>query len=74
MSQITSPAPPTRQIELEIEGMTCASCVRRVERALVGLPEVEAATVNLATEKALVILAPAAVIGEVREAAARAVG
>jgi Cu+-exporting ATPase len=61
-------------MELDIEGMTCASCVRRVERALTALPEVTAATVNLATDRALVTLVPTASIADVREAAARAVG
>ncbi len=36
--------------------MTCASCVRRVERALAGVPGVAAATVNLAAESASVTL------------------
>ncbi|MDO8881327.1 heavy metal translocating P-type ATPase [Pseudotabrizicola sp.] len=39
-------------IDLEIEGMTCASCVARVERALKSVPGVTEATVNLATERA----------------------
>ena len=34
---------------LDIQGMTCASCVSRVENALKKIPGVEAATVNLAT-------------------------
>lgn len=38
---------------LEIEGMTCASCVGRVEKALKSLEGVESAHVNLATEKAV---------------------
>ena len=37
---------------LPIEGMTCASCVARVERALQKLPGVAEASVNLATEAA----------------------
>jgi heavy metal translocating P-type ATPase len=37
---------------LEIEGMTCAYCVGRVERALKAVPGVATATVNLATERA----------------------
>lgn len=45
---------PTSTIELAIEGMSCASCVGRVERALNGLPGVEEANVNLATERATV--------------------
>ncbi|BCH62780.1 copper-transporting ATPase 1 (plasmid) [Agrobacterium vitis] len=40
--------------ELRVEGMTCASCVSRVERALNSVPGVRKATVNLATEKATV--------------------
>uniref|UniRef100_UPI0025C361F8 heavy metal translocating P-type ATPase n=1 Tax=Massilia sp. UBA6681 TaxID=1946839 RepID=UPI0025C361F8 len=39
---------------LSIEGMTCASCVARVEKALQKVPGVSTATVNLATEKASV--------------------
>jgi Cu+-exporting ATPase len=37
---------------LDIGGMTCASCVNRVEKALFNIPGVEAASVNLATEQA----------------------
>jgi Cu+-exporting ATPase len=39
---------------LEIDGMTCASCVRRVEKALLSVPGVTASAVNLATESARV--------------------
>ncbi len=42
----------TTDIDLGIEGMTCASCVRRVEKALQKVPGVHAASVNLATESA----------------------
>ena len=42
------------QLRLEIEGMTCASCVARVEKALNGLDGVDRASVNLATERATV--------------------
>jgi Cu+-exporting ATPase len=45
---------PTRRVELQVEGMTCASCVARVEKALLKVPGVSAASVNLATEKASV--------------------
>jgi len=44
----------TSELALPIEGMTCASCVRRVERALEGVPGVESVDVNLATEMATV--------------------
>ncbi len=50
---------PTREVTLPIEGMTCASCVRRVEKALARVPGVADASVNLATEKATVHLDPA---------------
>ncbi|MDV2454216.1 heavy metal translocating P-type ATPase [Acinetobacter towneri] len=42
------------QETLSIEGMTCASCVGRVEKALKKVDGVEKAEVNLATEKALI--------------------
>jgi P-type Cu+ transporter len=41
---------------LDIGGMTCASCVGRVEKALDKIPGIEAATVNLATEQARIRL------------------
>jgi len=41
-------------VELDIQGMTCASCAARVEKALARVPGVAAATVNLATERASV--------------------
>ncbi|PRQ03919.1 heavy metal translocating P-type ATPase [Enhygromyxa salina] len=40
--------------ELNIDGMTCASCVAHVERALAGVPGVSSVTVNLATERAAI--------------------
>ncbi|MBX6748366.1 MAG: heavy metal translocating P-type ATPase [Micromonosporaceae bacterium] len=43
---------------LDIGGMTCASCVRRVQRALTRLDGVTEATVNLATERARVTYDP----------------
>ena len=44
--------PLAHTIDLKIGGMTCASCVGRVERALKAVPGVLAADVNLATERA----------------------
>ena len=41
-------------VELAVEGMTCASCVGRVEKALKSVPGVTEAVVNLATERATV--------------------
>src|SRR6266545_4603329 len=49
-----SPA-STAQVELEISGMTCASCANRIERKLNKLDGVTA-TVNYATEKARVVI------------------
>ncbi|MHA3055133.1 copper-translocating P-type ATPase [Acinetobacter sp. ANC 4633] len=45
---------PEQVFELNIQGMTCASCVGRVEKALKKVEGVSDATVNLATEKATV--------------------
>ncbi|KAB0705082.1 heavy metal translocating P-type ATPase [Pseudomonas aeruginosa] len=45
---------PQGTIELAIGGMTCASCVGRVEKALKAVPGVTEAVVNLATERATV--------------------
>jgi Cu+-exporting ATPase len=43
-------------IDIGIGGMTCASCVARVEKALNKVPGVESATVNLATESARIVV------------------
>ena len=45
------------ELSFEVHGMTCASCVGRVERALRKVDGVSAATVNLATNRATVTLA-----------------
>ena len=53
--ETTPPAPAAAAtIELDIDGMTCASCVSRVEKALAKVPGVTRASVNLATERATV--------------------
>jgi heavy metal translocating P-type ATPase len=44
----------TKELVLDIEGMTCASCVLKVERALDDVDGVDDATVNLATRTATV--------------------
>jgi Cu+-exporting ATPase len=46
---------PAATVSMSISGMTCASCVSRVEKALKKIPGVIDATVNLATEKAQVL-------------------
>lgn len=43
---------PQQPLELSIDGMTCASCVGRVERALTKVPGVKSVSVNLANERA----------------------
>jgi len=60
--------------ELAIEGMTCASCVGRVEKALARVPGVLGASVNLATEKAQVRYLAGAVSAAQLEAAVGAAG
>ncbi len=54
-SPLTAPA---GELQLAVAGMTCASCVNRVERALRKVPGVEDAQVNLALETATVRLLP----------------
>lgn len=49
-------AVPAQSVDLQVNGMTCASCVGRVERALKKVPGVQDAVVNLATERASVQL------------------
>ncbi len=60
------------ETDLMIEGMTCASCVTRVEKALAAVPGVTAVSVNLATEKARVSMtrgtSPAALVAAVKGA------
>jgi P-type Cu+ transporter len=65
--------PQSRSTDLRIGGMTCAACVRRVERAISRVPGVVHASVNLATEKATVEYLPetvdlARIQGAIREA------
>ena len=50
--QATAHAGREEMLSLPIEGMTCATCVGRVERAIAGVPGVVVASVNLATERA----------------------
>jgi Cu+-exporting ATPase len=49
---------PSQTLDLGVAGMTCATCVNRVERALKKVPGVTDATVNLATESARVVYQP----------------
>ncbi len=50
LETLTAPAGPS--LDLAVSGMTCASCVRRVEKALGQVPGVTGVAVNLATERA----------------------
>ncbi|MFV0244979.1 MAG: heavy metal translocating P-type ATPase [Qingshengfaniella sp.] len=65
---------PAVTVELSVGGMTCATCVGRVEKAALSVPGVTAAAVNLATERATVTGAgdPAALSRAVAAAIARA--
>ncbi len=58
MTATLNPALDT-ELDIGIGGMTCASCVSRVEKALAKVPGVSTATVNLATETARIHFAPA---------------
>ncbi|MCZ6866843.1 MAG: heavy metal translocating P-type ATPase [Chloroflexi bacterium] len=50
----TAQEPKVGTLTLNVEGMTCASCVFHVEKALKGVPGVVGASVNLATDQAKV--------------------
>lgn len=69
-----SAAMPGQDTVLAIEGMTCASCVRRVERSLTKVEGVREASVNLATEQADVQgnASPVALLAAVERAGYRA--
>ena len=54
MAALPRPREAKGMIDLEVQGMTCASCVNRVEKALRKVPGVAEASVNLATERATV--------------------
>ncbi len=61
--------PVSERTDIAVGGMTCASCVRHVERALHALPGVVEATVNLATERATVVHLPlASSVADLRKA------
>jgi len=59
---------PSGSADLAIEGMSCASCVSKVEKALNAVPGVTRASVNLATERAHVQLARQVPLGDLIKA------
>ena len=59
VAMATLPAPAAEHVDLALEGLHCAACVARTEKALAAVPGVAAATVNLATERAAVDFDPA---------------
>ena len=59
MSTATQDQKNAEKLTLAVQGMSCAACVRRVEKALVGVAGVREASVNLATEKATMVFDPA---------------
>lgn len=63
---------PTQNVELQVGGMTCASCVGRAERALKKVPGVQNAVVNLATERASVQINDGTDVGALIAAIAKA--
>ena len=56
----TNPIASPSRVDLPVSGMTCATCVRRVEKAIRKVAGVRDATVNLATNRASVSYDPAA--------------
>jgi Cu+-exporting ATPase len=67
-SPSATPAGPTGLLILDVEGMTCASCVNRIERYLRKVDGVVEANVNLATERASVSVGPDVPIERLLEA------
>ncbi|WP_034348895.1 heavy metal translocating P-type ATPase [Noviherbaspirillum massiliense] len=65
-------AAPLRELAVGIEGMTCASCVTRVEKALRAIPGVSKASVNLGTESATVVADRNVGLGSIEQAVEKA--
>jgi len=59
-----APGAGSAKVSLDIKGMHCASCVARIEQALKQVPGVHTASVNLATQKAVVEADPGRATGE----------
>ena len=67
-----APDTSTEGLRLPISGMTCASCVARVEKALGTVPGVQSASVNLATEAATIKVASSVTMEALAKAVERA--
>jgi len=67
LNTLSTPLLTVAFLDIGIGGMTCSSCVSRVEKVLKKVPGVETASVNLATESARIVYAP----GEQMEALLR---
>ena len=65
---MTTETPSPTTLDIGIGGMTCASCVMRVEKALKKVPGVDSATVNLATESARIEVRDAGMEARLRRA------
>ncbi|MEB3767537.1 heavy metal translocating P-type ATPase [Acinetobacter sp. MD2] len=63
---------PEHSVELDIQGMSCASCVGRVEKALTQVNGVLAVSINLATEKAQLRLTDDVIDGQLIQAVQKA--
>ena len=72
MNTAFAPSPSQTDWSFPIAGMTCASCVARVEKALARLPGVSSASVNLATEIATLRSGPELQAHTITEAVKRA--
>jgi Cu+-exporting ATPase len=72
LKQLENATSDTSWTDFGIEGMTCASCVRRVEKAIAAVPGVQSANVNLATERATVGFSDPSAAGAVLAAISKA--
>src|SRR5688572_9332190 len=64
VAALAPPLPPVTQVQLAVEGMTCAACQARVQKALARVPGVADASVNLLAHRASVRFDPARVQAE----------
>jgi copper chaperone CopZ len=71
-TSVTAVSTPPRVVTLEVGGMTCASCVARVQHQLAAVPGVHSAKVSLDEQRALIVadaaVADTALTGAVRRA------